>query len=139
MAVTNGETQLGTPGGVAVRYAQALFGGDIDTAKSLVDPQGASAFALMASGLGQTHVTGKDLGVGSTSINGDAAVVILVGTFCGADGCITNSSPHTDNPIFRVAERRAGGRWLVTFAAGAAPAGPDVTPSPASVPPATAP
>lgn len=124
-----------SPQQVAVAYSQALFAGHLDTARSYVDPPSQPALAVLANSLGSAHVSSRNLAAGSVMMTGDTAVVTLTGTFCNSSSCVTNSSPQSPNPIFRVAETRTAGRWMVTFtaptsAADAGPApGPVVAPS----------
>jgi hypothetical protein len=116
------------PDVVAVRYAKALFAGDIATARSLTEPASQSALRLVALGIDPALVHARDLAVGSTAIGGDRAVVTLTGTLCRRsrkpskadpsppEDCVSNPDVHTDSPIFKVAVARQPDRlWLVTL------------------------
>lgn len=129
------------PGQVALAYVRALFSGDFDRAQALVDPGSRAAFQLVALGMDPKLVTARDLGIGSTVVNGDRASTTILGTICRAGGatpgladdCLTNNDPSTSNPIFKVAlVRRSDGAWMVTLdlTGGVPPA--DLTRTPAA-------
>jgi|GEM_PF-4513425 len=138
----------GQAGQVAVRYATALFDGDIKTARALVEPSSQQSFELVVAGLGQTKVHAKGLANGRTTITAGRAVTTLLGDLCpGAASataatvsptdCMSNHDPASTNPIFMVAlARQPNGQWLVTLslAPGVPPSGgsPDPAPAPSA-------
>lgn len=117
------------PDQVAMSYARSLFSGDFDAASQRVDSAGRGSFLALTAGLGPSSVRGHDLAVGSSSVTGTSAVVVLTGTLCSTHslatlsaaaqspgaGCISNADPHSLNPIFRIDLSYEAGRWLVTF------------------------
>jgi hypothetical protein len=113
-------------GQVALEYAQALFSGNFDKARALVEADSQSAFQLVRLGVDPKTLTVRDIGIGSTAVNGDRASTTLTGTICRKDtagaatgapeDCITNHDPSTSNPIFKVAvARQPNGKWMVSL------------------------
>jgi hypothetical protein len=114
----------------ALQYAQALFAGDYRMAGGYLEPASHGAFMLITAGLKPSSLRSRNLAVGSSTVTGQAAVVILTGTICasatvgtepsiaasGAMQCVTNSDRHSSNPIFGVQlTRAANGNWLVVY------------------------
>jgi hypothetical protein len=130
-----------TPQQVALAYSQALFAGQLDVARSYVDLPSRPAMDVLGNSLRKIQVSARNLAVGSATFTGDLVLVTLTGTFCNSGTCVTNSSPQSPNPIFRVAETRSSGRWMVTFTApsspsnGASPSGPVGVPATVSARP----
>lgn len=119
-------------GAAALQYAQALFAGDSRMAGGYVEPASRGAFMLIAGGLKPSSLRSRNLAVGSSTVTGQAAVVILTGTICasatvgtqlsnaasGAMQCVTNADRHSSNPVFDVElTRAASGNWLVVYRA----------------------
>lgn len=133
-------------GEVAVRYATALFDGDIKTAGALVEPPSRESFGLVAAGMGQNVVHAKGLANGRTTITAGRAVTTLLGDLCqdastpsavtvNPADCISNHDPESTNPIFRVSlARQSSGQWLVTLSLepGVSPPGGPSSPAPSA-------
>ena len=121
-------------GEVALDYTNDLFTGDYDSVKALVQPSDRSGFQLINAGVEPGGADAENLGVGSVSLAGVAATVVLTGSVCRTatpgdpGGCITNSDPNSDNPIFRVSLRQDSGSWQVVFQA-PTPAGSQTDPA----------
>lgn len=121
------------PGAVALGYGRALFAGQFVAASRYVAPASRNGFLVLTDGLRPSGIGSRDLAVGSTVINGRAAITVLTGTVCsggtatvapaspgsaGARDCVTNTDPHSSSPVFTVNLARApGGQWLVVFPA----------------------
>lgn len=132
---TNGSTVAAnnsSPATVALQYTEALFGGHLDAARQFVAPASQNTFLVVTAGLGSLSMRTQGLTIGSTSVSDSTAVAILMGTLCSSHGlapltpadtsssvnCVTNSNPHSANPVFRVQLiRNSDGRWLVTYRA----------------------
>lgn len=121
-----------TPAAVALGYGRALFAGQFVAASRYVAPASRNGFLVLTDGLRPSRIGALDLAVGSTVINGPAAITVLTGTVCsgvaavasasagsaGAHDCVTNTDPHSTSPVFSVNLARApDGQWLVVFPA----------------------
>lgn len=133
-------------GQVAVKYASALFDGDIKTARALVEPASQQSLELIAAGGTQNAVHAKGLANGRTVITSGRAVTTLLGDLCQGSSsrtvatvnpadCISNHDPESTDPIFRVSLlRQPDGEWRVTLSPepGASPTGGPSIPAPSS-------
>jgi hypothetical protein len=124
--------QAAKPAAVALGYGRALFAGQFVAASRYVAPASRNGFLVLTDGLRPSGIGARDLAVGSTVINGPAAITVLTGTVCsgvaavaptsaggaGAHDCVTNTDPHSTSPVFSVNLARApDGQWLVVFPA----------------------
>jgi len=118
------------PGSIALIYTVDLFSGKPSEARDLVYSLDRQAFDVVAAVIKGNRVSAHGLSVGSSTIKGDAAVVVLEGTFCvaGPSGkvsksktsqvskCFTNSNPKSSNKAAQVALiRSATGHWYVYY------------------------
>lgn len=87
-----------SPGAVAVAYVRALFSGDVVKANGLVAPAYRNVLAVIAAGHPPAVGLIRNLAVGSTSVRGDSAIVILTGTLCGPPPQAAPASPAADGP-----------------------------------------
>jgi len=126
-----GPAPSAAPGTVALRFTRTLLAGHFTAASRYVAPASRNAFLVLTDGLRPSSVSGRNLAVGSTTINGPAAVVVLTGTICTGGGtappsaspgrpapgaCISNTDPHGGNPAFRVdLAKGPDGQWLVVY------------------------
>lgn len=113
-----------TPGEVAVARTKAVFAHDTATALALTAPADRAAEEYLAQSLATRTMSATDIAVGSATITGGTATVVLTGTFCSrprtgpppSTPCVTNTDPHSANPVFLVHLKRNGaGRWLVYY------------------------
>lgn len=116
-----------SPGTVAVRYTTALFGGHFAQAGALVAADSRNALKVVELGLHSASVRARGIRAGATTVTGDQATVVLLGTLCSShtDGrpsrssgedCITNRDRQSGNPIFHVdLARGAAGDWQVAY------------------------
>ncbi len=118
------------PGKIALNYTAELFSGRPSQARNLVYSLDRPAFDVIAEVIKGNRVSARGLSVGSATINGNLAVVVLEGTFCvaGPSGkvstsktfqpskCFTNSNPRSSNKAAQVALiRSATGHWYVDY------------------------
>ncbi|MEZ5097774.1 MAG: hypothetical protein R2731_17850 [Nocardioides sp.] len=109
-------------GGVALKYATALFSPSPGRARAYVDPASRQAFRLVVSGTAGARMRARGLRVGETRLDGDVAVTTLLGRLCkttpgAAPQCVANDDPASPNPIFKIAtQQQPDGTWLVTLA-----------------------
>jgi hypothetical protein len=119
---TNTRPSHSSPGEVALSYFSDVFSGQFKEASQWVDPKSRAPFELVFNDLSPSAVNDADLGVGSSTVTGDTALVIMTGKIC-TDGegiaksrpgstpepapklsytCQSNRNPHSVNPVFRV-------------------------------------
>ncbi len=72
-----------SPAGVAVAYVTALFAGDLSRASTFVSPADRNVLQVISAGQSPSPGQIRNLAVGSTTVNGDSAYVVLTGTLCG--------------------------------------------------------
>lgn len=116
-----------SPGNVAVRYVDAVYTGHLSTAKSLVIASDRGAFGALALVLAEESLSERNVSVGSVTISGKNASVIVLGTLCTQPGgsvtsqasrkvsCVTNRNSHSTNSTFQVLLQSSGQRWQVRF------------------------
>jgi hypothetical protein len=114
---------------VVLEYIHALISGDDVRAKSLVEPKSQAALQIVIAGIDPKMLRAKDLRIGSSEIDGDRAIMTIMGTICRAgtptaenakatvsESCTTNNDSTTSNPIFKVVvERQLKGDWMVSL------------------------
>ena len=105
-------TDLGTPEGVTLAYAQALQDGDGDRAWNLLAPEAQAQttrtrFLTIAPGGGGSQ---ERLGVESPTYQGDEVAVVLVRTYSGGGGLFP-SSPSSGRSTVRL--KRDGTDWKI--------------------------
>ena len=118
------------PGKTAVAFTVDLNSGKLGAARELMYSLDRPAFDILAAVIQGNRVSARDVSVGSSTINGNTAVVILEGTFCvagptgaaygaktyGVPKCFTNSNPKSSNRAAWVKLiRLATGHWYVYF------------------------
>lgn len=74
-----------SPGQTAVEYVNALAAGDYERAIAFVTPAERYVLEAIAAGDPPTG-TAKNIAIGSETVTGNSAVVILTGTLCSAAG-----------------------------------------------------
>jgi len=118
------------PGKTAVAFTVDINSGRFGAARKLVYSLNQPTFDILATVIRGNRVSARDVSVGSSTINGNTAVVILKGTFCvagptgaaygaktyGVPKCFTNSNPKSSNRAAWVKLiRLATGHWYVYF------------------------
>lgn len=120
------------PGTAALQYSRALFDGNFTAASRYVAPASRNGFLVLTDGLSPNSVKSHDLAIGSTTVKGSTAVVVITGTVCTDGGvnpspsakggnstaynCITNTDRNSSNPVFTVnLDREADGQWMVVY------------------------
>ena len=88
---------------MALRFTRTLLAGHFAAASRYVAPASRNGFLVLTGGLRPSSVSGSNLAVGSTTINGAAAVVVLTGTICTGGGTAPPSaSPGRPAPAHRL-------------------------------------
>ncbi|UXY27190.1 hypothetical protein [Streptomyces sp. HUAS TT20] len=117
------------PGTVAVQYSTALFSGQFDRASSFVLPRERGVLKVLFTGMNNSSVRAKDLGVGSVKAKADSATVVLTGKMCSSgvipkgatvkprqnEKCVENHRRDTSDPAFKLAACKSSGKWYVCF------------------------
>jgi hypothetical protein len=119
---TNTQPSHSSPGEVALAYFSDVFSGEFKEASQWVDPKSRGPFELVFNDLSPSAVHDADLRIGSSTVTGDTALVIMTGKIC-TDGegiakprpgstpepapkpsytCQSNRNPHSVNPVFGV-------------------------------------
>ena len=94
-----------SPGGIAVAYVNAVTDGDYARAVTFVSPPERNVLEAITAG-NPPSGDARNIAVGSESISGDSAIVVLTGTICTAavatgpgstgSGGVPSSSPPTE-------------------------------------------
>ncbi|MEJ0014532.1 MAG: hypothetical protein WDN07_02975 [Actinomycetota bacterium] len=129
-SVSNTKALTADPGKIAVTFTVDLYSSKLSAARELVYSLDRPPFDILAAVIRGNRTSARDVSVGSSTINGNTAIVILEGTFCvagpagtasgakayGVPKCFTNSNPKSSNLAARVKLIRvATGRWYVYF------------------------
>ena len=129
-SVPNAKVLSADPGKIAVAFTTDIYSGRLGAARKLVYSLNQPTFDIFAAVIRGNRVSARDVSVGSSTINGNTALVILEGTFCvagptgtkagaktyGVPKCFTNSNPKSSNRAAWVKLiRLATGHWYVYF------------------------
>ena len=129
-SVPNAKVLSADPGKIAVAFTADIFSGRLGAARKLVYSLNQPTFDIFAAVIRGNRVSAREVSEGSSTINGNTAVVILEGTFCvagptgtkagaktyGVPKCFTNSNPKSSNRAAWVKLiRLATGHWYVYF------------------------
>jgi hypothetical protein len=72
-----------SPSSVAIAYVTALFEGNVNKANSFVSPVYRNILPVVNAGQSPAVGQTRNIAVGSSTVNGDSAFVVLTGTLCG--------------------------------------------------------
>lgn len=129
-SVPNAKVLSADPGKIAVAFTADIYSGRLGAARKLVYSLNQPTFDIFAAVIRGNRVSARDVSVGSSTINGNTALVILEGTFCvagptgtkagaktyGVPKCFTNANPKSSNRAAWVKLiRLATGHWYVYF------------------------
>lgn len=114
------------PADIALRYATDIYSMHAQEAGSLVLPASRNDFQVLANLMGAHDLSEHGLRVGATTITGNSAVVVILGSICTAPRgttssaetptCVSNSDPRSSDPGFHVSlTKTSEGRWFVYF------------------------
>ena len=129
-SVPTAKVLLADPGKIAVAFTADIYSGRLGAARKLVYSLNQPTFDIIAAVIRNNRASARNVSVGSLTVNGNTALVILEGTFCvagptgikagaktyGVPKCFTNSNPKSSNRAAWVKLiRLATGHWYVYF------------------------